>query len=428
MLLLPRMLQSIQILQLPCLELDSFLRQAAEDNEALVVEDPEREEPWEPRRPRASREATDRYDEWLQNQPDRHASAAEALEEQLALLDLEPEREAWVRLLIRNLDEHGYLSASDEQLLAHAAEEVLGGGADELQRALAVLRSLEPRGIGGRNAIDALLLQLDPEDPEYEALRRLLAEFLGELAKNHLPGVARAMDLSIDEVRALIARLALLDPRPGRQLVEETCPSIQPDVVVEPVEGGGFEVRVDRSAWPAVAVDPAVHELARDKGQTRQVRSYLRGKIDRARWIVEAVEQRGSTLVRIAQALFARQREFLEHGPGHLAPLRMTDLAEALELHVSTVSRAVAGKYAQTPWGILALRRFFQSAGSDGSARDDVREMVRGVFEGEDAAKPLSDDEVVAALKERGIDLARRTVTKYRKELGIPSSYRRRRY
>jgi RNA polymerase sigma-54 factor len=326
------------------------------------------------------------------------------------------------------VDENGYLSPSDEELLARARELGLDGDAANLARALRVLQSLEPRGIGARNAIDALLLQLDDDDPDYADLRRLLCEFVGELAKNKLPSVAKAMDLGVDDVRALVARLAELDPRPAAQLVEHTAPPILPDVVVER-SADGFEVRVDRSSWPAVALDATVTKLAVDKEQPGEVRRYLRGKIDRARWIVEAVEQRGVTLVRIARATFAHQRAFLERGPGHLAPLTMTDLAAELELHVSTISRAVSGKHAQTPWGILPLRHFFQCAGSDGdTARDDVRDQVKLVFEREDPTHPLSDDDVVARMRERGIELARRTVTKYRTELGIPSSYRRRRH
>jgi RNA polymerase sigma-54 factor len=431
MLLLPRMLQSIQILQLPGLELESYLRQAAEENEALVVEDAEpRPEPPErfERRPRGTRDATDRHDEWLQNQPDREHGLAEFLEEQLALLDAEPRTLDWARFLIRSIDDNGYLTLSDDELLARAALDGLDGGASELAAAQAVLASLEPRGIGARDAIDALVRQLDPGDPEYAALRRLLAEFLGELARNKLPHVAREMKLSVDEVRALLARLSELDPRPAARLATGTAPPILPDVVVEPT-AEGFDVRVDRSGWPAVAVDPTIAQIARDRRQPGEVRRYLRGKIDKARWIVEALELRGTTLLEIARALFARQRAFLERGPGHLAPLKMTDLAAEVGLHTSTVSRAVAGKYAQTPWGILPLRHFFQAAGSDGdTARDDVREQVRAVFAAEDAARPLSDDEVVGTMRARGIELARRTVTKYRKELGIPSSYRRRRY
>lgn len=428
MLLLPRMLQAIQILQIPGLELESYLRQAAEENEALVVEDPERASEPQPRRPRASREATDRHDEWLQNQPDRERGLAEVLEEQLALLDADEDTLGWTRFLIRCIDENGYLSLGDDELVARAAAEGLQGGAEALERAQALLATLEPRGIGARNAVDALLRQLEPEDPEYDALRRLLAEFLEELARNKLPQVAREMKLTVDEVRALVARLAELDPRPASRLEGRGAPPIVPDVLVERT-AEGFDVRVERSGWPAVAVDPTIAQIARDKRQPDELRRYLRGKIDKARWIVEALEQRGSTLLEIARALFSRQRQFLDRGPGHLAPLKMTDLAAELGLHTSTVSRAVSGKYAQTPWGILPLRHFFQSAGSDGdTARDDVREQVRSVFAAEDRARPLSDDEVVEAMRARGIELARRTVTKYRQELGIPSSYRRRRH
>ena len=138
---------------------------------------------------------------------------------------------------------------------------------------------------------------------------------------------------------------------------------------------------------------------------------------------------RRATLGRIGARLFEHQHVFLDKGPGHLAPLRMKDLADELGIHVSTVSRAVAGKYAQTPWGILPLRHFFQGAsGGEERAREDVRDLVRGVFAAEDPKTPLSDDEVVVCMREKGFDLARRTVAKYRQELEIPSSYRRRRY
>ncbi len=429
MLLLPRMLQSIQILQLPGLELDAFLREAAEGNEALLVEDAERVEPPEPLRPRRlSRESSDRHDEWLQNQPDRKTSPIDALVQQLALIDLDATAAGWAQFLVRCIDSNGYLSLGDEELLARANAEGLEGGRAQLVNALAVLRTLEPRGIGARNAIEALLLQLDGSDPQYTPLCRLLGEFLGELSKNHLPGIARAMDLSVDEVRALLARLAELDPRPASQLVEDSAPGIVPDVVVER-DGDGFQVRVEHSNCPTVRVDPDISKLARDRAQQREVRSYLRGKIDRARWIVDAVEQRGRTLTRIAQAVFAHQHAFLEHGAEKLAPLKMTDLAGELGLHVSTVSRAVAGKYAQTPQGILPLRHFFQAAGADpDSTRDGVREQVKHVFDGEDHKAPLSDDDVVEVLHAQGLVLARRTVAKYRKELGIASSYLRRQF
>ena len=425
--LMPKMLQAIEVLQLPATELETWLRQASEENEALIVEEPARPEP--PSRPRGTREATEAHDEMLRNQPDRESGLAEVLEQQLALLDLPEDQLAWVRFLIGAIDPNGFLSTDDETLLRLAREAGLPGGAPELARALECLRGLEPAGIGARGAVDALLLQLDPDDPDFELLRSLLIDFLEDVAKNKLPSVARALGLQVAELQALIGRLGELNPRPGAELAGRAAPPLRPDVLVERA-GDGFEVRVDSASIPAVRIDPEVAELARDRGQRQEVRSYLRGKVDRARWLVDAVHQRADTLARTATRLFEHQHAFLEHGPGHLVPLRMNALADELGIHVSTVSRAVAGKYAQTPWGILPLRSFFQaSAGGDAdSARDDVREAVREVFAGEDPTRPLSDDDVVKALARRGWKLARRTVTKYRRELGIPSSYRRRRY
>jgi RNA polymerase sigma-54 factor len=437
MLLLPRMLQSIEILQIPSQELATWLREAAEENAALQLEerDPElaqagaRRPDAEPRHRRGTREDSERHAAFLENQPERAKSLFAQIEEQLALLDVDERLLAWVRLLVGCLDEHGYLSAPHDFLLAEARERGLAGGERELEQALAVLHGLEPRGLGARNAVEALLMQIDPADPDHARLCRLLEGYLDEIARNKLPGVARAMGLDLCEVQRLIERLRSLDPRPAAQLDREAAPPLHPDVLVLR-SGDSYEVHVDATGHPAVRLDPAVTELAKDRGQSQEVKRYLRDKIDRARWIIEAVEQRRATLARIAARLFERQRPFLDQGPGHLAPLRMTDLAAELGIHVSTVSRAVAGKYAQTAWGIFPLRSFFQAAGGadEGTARDDVRAAVQALFESEDRTQPLADDDVVRAMAERGWTLARRTVAKYRKELGIPSSYRRRVY
>lgn len=429
MLLAPRMLQSIELLALPALELESFLREAAEQNEALVVEEPQRPLPPEPARGRARGDATERHDEWLQNQPDRHADALAPLEAELALLALDAATESWARWLLAQLDERGFLPWSEDELLARAELDGLAGGRAELASARAALARLEPRGLGAHDAIEALLLQLDPSDPDFGHLQRILREFVGELAKNHLPAVARELAIDVPRLRELLARLAQLDPTPGASLRDDPAPLVQPDLVVERTEQGAFEVRLDRSSWPSVSLDARVTRLASDPAQPREVQGYLRGKLERARWLVEAMELRGATLLAIGKALFAHQRAFLERGPGHLVPLTMTALAAELGLHVSTVSRAVAGKHAQTPQGIIALRELFPQAAADGElARDDVREAVRALFAAEDAAQPLSDDEAVERLAQAGHALARRTIAKYRAELGIPSSYLRRRH
>jgi RNA polymerase sigma-54 factor len=433
-LLLPRMLQSIELLQLPALELEPWLRAEAEENEALELGVRRFDEgPPPPRGPVGSREATDAHDEMMRNQPDPGTGLVGRIEEQLALVEAEPELLAWTRFLVSCIDDHGYLSLADEELLRLGRAQGLRAEPGLLARGIELLQSLEPRGIGARGAVQALLLQLDPRDPEYGLLRTLLVDFLEELARNKLPGVARAMGVSVAALQALLARLGELDMHPAAGLGEERAPVLRPDVLVEAVHAPDrtrteFEVRLDRANLPSVRLDGDVERLARDRRQATQVRRYLRGKLDRARWVVEALAQRERTLMRVCTSLFEHQRAFLLNGPGHLVPLRMGALADQLELHLSTVSRAVSGKYAQTPWGILALRHFFQtSAGADEeSARDDVLEVVRGIFAAENGAEPLSDDQVVDELESRGWKVARRTVAKYRGELGIPSSYRRR--
>lgn len=434
MLLQPRMLQSIEVLQLAGVELEGWLLEQAESNEALVVEGGELaggppERPAHVRERRGTRADSEAHDEMLRNQPARPRGLGELIEEQLATADLDAGLTEWVRLLAGCLDPGGTLSASDDVLLDLARERGLAGAEAMLGAAIAALQGLEPRGIGARGAIEALLLQLDPRDPDYTLLCRLLEEFVEDLAKNRLPQVAKALGLELGDLARLLDVLRELDPRPAAGLVDEAVPAIVPEVVVTRV-ADGFEVSVSRAALPSVRIDPDVQDLARDRSQPRDVRRYLRGKLDQARWVVDAVAQRGETLLRVARAVFAHQRPFLDGGHGHLRPLTMGAVADELGVHVSTVSRAVAGKYAQTPWGIAPLRSFFQSSagGNDGAARDDVRETVRAVFDGEDRTRPLSDDDVVALLAERGVRVARRTVTKYRKELSIPSSYRRRAY
>jgi RNA polymerase sigma-54 factor len=422
--LLPRMLQAIEVLQLSSQDLEAWVAEAVGANEALSLEAPQERGLSADRfsgtgsAPRGTRQDTDRHAAFLESQPAHGQTLAEILEENLAILDLGP----------RALDANGWLGSSDEQLLVEASERGLDGGALELERARERLRGLEPRGLGARGPLEAMLFQLDDHDPDRASIALLLNEHLDALARNKLPQVARALGIEVDELERLVERLRGLNPRPAAGLSGELAPVIEPDLQVERC-GPRFEVTLSGQCTPLVTIDPSVETMAKDRTSTPEVRRYLRDKLERARSVIEALEMRRATLGRIGARLFEHQRGFLEKGPGHLAPLRMKDLADELGIHVSTVSRAVAGKHAQTPWGILPLRHFFQGAsGGDETARDDVRELVRAVFSAEDASAPLSDDDVVVRMREKGFELARRTVAKYRQELEIPSSYRRRRY
>jgi len=433
-LMLPKMLQAIELLQLPSMELAGWLREAFESNAALVLEEPEGPSAKLERSkgPKARVGASDRHAEWLASQESHGEHWRQAVLEQLAWLALDPQTDAWARWLVDRLDGDGLLTDPDEALLDDGRRDGLPGDLPELARAIAALQQLEPRGIGGRDATEALLLQLEPDDPDYARLCALIERFLGEVFKNKLPRVARQLGLDVAEINRLVARLAELEPRPISAVESESVPAVAPDVVVLPAEGGGFAIDFPRSHLPSVALDPELVGLAKDRGQPKEVRAYARGKVGEARAVIDALAQRQATLERVARTVFGHQHAYFEQGPGALRPLAMTDVAQELDLHVSTISRAVAGKYAQTPWGIEPLRRFFQaSAGGGegrGSAADEVRERVRALFAAEDPAAPLSDDEAVAELARGGVHLARRTVAKYRKELAIPSSYRRRRF
>ena len=432
--LLPRMLQSIEVLQLPGAELEAFLLDAVQSNEALRLA-----EPVGPGAvsghvassgPRGGgAEARDRHDAWLENQAAPEGGLTEHLEAQVALLDLGPSAAAWVGFVIRALDPSGYLTATDEMLMSWAADEGLAGDEGCLGRAIAVVQSLEPRGIGGRDAVESLLLQLDPREPDYDLTCRLLEEFLDEVAKNKLPSVAKSLGVDIEQLHELLGRLKELRLAPAGGLGGVDSPSIRPDVIVER-HGDGFQVRIDDSGLPPVEIDGSVERLARDKAQASEVRTYLRERLNQARWLVDAVAERKRTLQRVATWVFHAQRRFLEEGPAALVPLSMTEVAEGLDLAVSTVSRAVAEKYADTPWGFVALRSLFPvSAGAnEGAVRDSVGDALKKVVDEEDPERPFSDDELAARLSEAGYEVARRTVAKYRRELGIPSSYRRRRW
>ncbi|MFT6109470.1 MAG: RNA polymerase sigma-54 factor [Planctomycetota bacterium] len=446
------MLQSIEILTLPRTDLDAWLSEQAEKNEALLVEDcgGERDtfdsESFASGRSAASRsQATEDHYALLQAQPDRERSLGDAVEEQLRSRDLPQDLEQWVQFLCGCLDDSGLLLIEDDEIVRLAEDARLpmagaGAGHRLLADAIATLQQLEPAGIGARSSVEALLLQLDPMDPDYALLCTLLEDFLVELSKNKRPAVADKLGLELLELNRLLGVLGMLEMRPGGQLVGTAAPVLHPDVLVH-ADGETFTVELARGALPAVSIDPVAEELLSSGQLEPEAKSYLRGKVEKARWVTEAVEMRGTTLLRVAEATLRHQAGFLVDGPTALKPLSMVEVAEELGLATSTVSRSVSGKSAQTPWGIIPLRSFFQSApgasapetsggpaSGPANGTSAVRERVRRLVDAEDPFEPLSDEALVAALKAADVTVARRTIAKYRKELGIESSYRRKRH
>lgn len=433
LLLQPRMLQAIEILQLSTRDLLSMIERELATNETLELgSQPPAEssasavlEPdaWPRRSP------GDEPDDMMRNVPAHSLSLHAHLLGQLSLLRLTPEVRETVSFLIGSLDGNGHFLLDDSEMVT-----CLGEGAP-VAEALAVLRSLDPPGVGTNGPRESMLAQLDPGDPDSDYLAEIISEHLEDLAKNRLPLVARRLEVSVEDLKLLLGKLKGLDPCPGRAFEWDGPTRLEADVLVRR-EDGEWQVYVDDTRVPPLALSADYEALARDARAPHRVRSYLRGKLGSARDLLAAIQQRKETLARVARAVVDRQVGFLERGLPGLQPLKMQEIADAIGVHLSTVSRASAGKYIQTDFGVFPLRRVFDGGkavgtapdGSGGASRVSAQQVLRRLIEAEDPAAPLSDEDLVHKLEQRGLELARRTVAKYRNELGIPSSWRRKKH
>jgi RNA polymerase sigma-54 factor len=339
--------------------------------------------------------------------------------------------------IIYSLDTNGYLKTPLEELLQPLSVERNGDAAAHrakqlaiAEEALAAVQRLDPPGCGARSLKECLLLQLLPGMPHYDKLRTLIAGHLEDLENNRLPQISKKTGLSIDSIQELWQELRKLKPKPGADFSETTVPSVTPDVYVERNEQGKYEIRLEEGQLPALYISPYYRKLLRDEGTNAETREYIKRKVNSAQWLIESIEQRRSTLTRVSQAIVDHQTKFLDDGPDHIEPLKMQQIADKVHVHVTTVSRAVDDKWIQTPRGIFPLKRFFVggTTAADGEevAWDRVRIKLQEIIDNEDKTSPLSDDAIVEELGKAGITVARRTVTKYRKAMSIPSSRGRR--
>jgi len=472
--LAPQIIQSIEILQLPLLELRQRIDQELLENPLLELsapseEEQEGEEPEvsavEPPREEPVKEAVaeekdqgeqfewldeltedyaesdwgrsyrsyvsedrDAKQEAFENSPAPDPTLQEHLEGQLAYCDLDKTTREICRNIIANLDSHGYLAYPLEEIVASMDIKVTPEQAAE---ALKVVQGLEPRGVGARNLQECLILQLDPREPDYDFLRRLISEHFEDILRNRYPRVAQQMGCTVAELKAAVEKVGRLNPSPGSLFTKAPAPHVIPDLRVEEVDGE-YVVLLEDSWLPSLRISPYYVQRLRSKGLDPQVRSYLRKKLQSAQGLVSAIEQRRSTLYNVATEILKAQKEFFEKGSLHLKPLKMQEVADRVGVHVSTVSRAISDKYVQTPHGIYSLKHLFtgglQKADGELESWEVVRQKLLSVVVGEDKSSPLSDQDIADALKKEGIDIARRTVSKYRKVLKIPSSRLRKRY
>ncbi len=447
----PQMIQAMQILQLSSLELEERIEAEMTENPFLEVkevgqeeaekvegegsasvermlEELERYERDAPPRTRVSAEEADKKLEAMNNTPSQYHSLGAALMGQIALSGFDERRREIAEFLAYSLDSRGYLPDPLERLVE--ANEIPDLTVEELDNVLADLRLATHPALGARDLKECLLLQLEPMGVDTPFLRALISDHLEDITTNRLPHVARVTGHSLDEIKQAIETIRTLDPSPGRDYGDSPAETIHPDVVVEEIDGR-YEVRLTRQGVPDLTVSPAYREMLKTSGGAEAVRKWIKQRLESARWFIEAVHQRQNTLLRIASGVFERQQAFLDKGIKALAPLRMLEIADASGVHISTVSRAVAGKYVQTPHGILPLRFFFSggtaNAAGEMSSQASIKQRIKEFVEKEDPKNPYSDDALAELLKERaGITIARRTITKYRKALSIASSNQRR--
>jgi RNA polymerase sigma-54 factor len=289
---------------------------------------------------------------------------------------------------------------------------------------------MDPPGVGARDLRECLLLQIHPDSADGRLLRRLVAEHLEDLGGNRLPLIARKTGLSIEQIERLRDLLHGLQPKPGAAFTAPYVPAIKPDVYVDQQPDGSWKVRLEEVDLPNLRISPIYREMLHAADTSPATRDYIKRKINAAQWLIEAIEQRRSTLLKTSQAIVDHQTRFLSEGPEAIEPLKMQQIADRIGMHVTTVSRAVDDKWLQTPRGLVPLRRFFVggtvSADGEEVAWDAVRIKLQEIIDGEPKDSPYSDDDLVDALAKQGITVARRTVTKYRKAMDIPSSRQRR--
>jgi RNA polymerase sigma-54 factor len=484
MALSPKLIQSAEILQLNSMELQERLEQEVEKNVALELVFPGSSDDADARRGDEHREEAPQGggsteferlrrlerqygEQWnsdfdgrratrstgerdpkmdaMANAPSRGRSLVEELTEQWSFAEVhDPAIRAAGARLIEYIDDDGLLSAELETVREQSSH--LSGcdwSVATLEAALARLQNeLEPRGIGARSVREALLIQARAALDEEVDLDRaehwadavdLLQVYYDDLLGNRIPRIRERTGWSAERLDRARACLKRLDPNPGRELVPPEATAIIPDVIVEyDPESGDYTARLADELMPRVRVSPDYEAMMKEIDLDAKARNFVAESVRAARGIIEAIEQRNTTLMRVVRVILARQREWFEQGPQHLKPMPMIEVADQLGIHVATVSRAVSEKWLQTPRGLVAMRGFF-SLGTENADGEEmswaaVKALVQEIVDGEDKAKPLSDSAIAEELKKRGVTLARRTVVKYREQLGILSGPMRKRH
>ena len=458
----PRLQQALKLLQVPTLELQQILKQEIMQNPLLEevdelaeqedlaqedspdeaanqeAEDPAEEDPidWSEYMQdgsfdRAYIPQSETSVEFLEKVPVTRTTLAESLLEQLHFLNLPPDTMQIAEFLVGSLDDSGWLATPLEDVA-----QALGKPVEECERVLRVIQALEPAGVGARNLRECLLIQLEVKNDKDTLAWRLVHDQFDHLVNRRFPEISRQLKCTVEDVQGAADVIATLNPRPGLQVSSEDPKYVTPDLIVERVDEEYVVLLNDRhlprlrisSAYEGVLRDKKKSEMNADQQKTRE---YIQGKLNSARWLIQTIEQRRKTMIKVMNCIIREQREFFDKGIAFLRPLTLQQVARQIDMHESTVSRVCSGKYVQTPRGVFELKFFFSSGletedGEDVSART-AKNIIKTLIDEEDQKDPLSDQRIAELLHERGLKIARRTVAKYREQLSIlPARFRRR--
>jgi RNA polymerase sigma-54 factor len=453
----PQLQQAIRLLQLPALELQAHIRELLETNVMLEpTEETEATGTFEavtaaeqPKTSERNGESVEVLDDgwseqsvgpaeapWSGDDDERQQEYADAagqsLQEhllwQLELASLAPRELAIARAIVDSVSDDGYLTETLEEI-AKTLRPELECPPEEIGRVLMRVQALDPPGVAARSVgecIELQLRQLDPATPGFATALKIARDHLNLVAERELSLLRRELHATEEEITCALALVRSCHPRPGATVCANSAEYVVPDVFVRRTEHG-WGVEINPSTLPKVRLN---HSYASLIGRNAS-HATMRAQLQEARWLLKSLEIRHETLIKVARSIVERQTAFLEHGEEHMRPMILKDIAEAVAMHESTISRVTAGKYMHTPRGVFELRYFFSSQveGADGSGTSStaIRAKIRKLVKEEDAENPLSDGRIAELLSAEGIPVARRTVAKYREAMGIPASSERRR-
>ena len=432
--LTPELIQAIQILQFSNQELDSYVQEQVLINPVIETAGEKPAEEFElpdPERVTDSYRGEYRREEKQQYPYEQHATNDVTLVEHLMFqLQFAPLCEAQRKTgkyIIESLDDNGYLTQSRQELVAG-----LGLEPEEIEKVLEVIHTFDPAGVGAEDLSECLTVQLAAQDRLTELKQRVISDFLEDMASNRLAVIARKLGTETEQIQKIADEIRTLDPKPGRAFAsQDETRYITPDVFVEK-EDGEYHVIINEGSVPHLMVSSYYRQVLRESANDRNLAEYLNDRINTANWLIKSIEQRKQTIYNVVSAVVRHQRDFFEYGPKHIKPMTLRQIAEDVGIHESTVSRSINGKYMQSPRGVFEIKYFFTSGvsagGGEGMSSNAVKSIIREMVEKEDSKKPCSDQYMADRMQADGINISRRTVAKYREEMGIPSSQKRKRY